>query len=443
MLIGAGSTVFTPGLISDLAASPVFAGWSVHLVDINAEAAQTMAALGRRIAAERGADLRFVAHTDRREALAGAAFVTTTIAVGAADGWRTDIDVPAAHGIAQTVGDSVGPGGVLRALRHVPELVAIAEDVADLAPDAWMANYSNPLTANVRAITSQTPVRAVGLCHGTMHTLGALTADLGVPAGQVHAVFAGLNHLCWLLDLRHGSTDLYPRLREMVTQRAGGAGAPSTRHEGVHLPVSADLMNTFGLYPAPGDRHVAEFFNWYLPGSNGASLPWGLQGGRDMTVEYIGEKGELWQRLRQQAEGTIALDASRVQEAERLVAIAEAIVTGHDSVELAVNLPNDGKISNLPPDAVVEVPAVVGAAGITGLCVGPLPEAIAAVLTARAHQQQITVRAAVEGSRELALQALALDPLVPDPATARAILDDAVAAHGASMARFAPTQAAA
>ena len=441
VLIGAGSTVFTPGLMSDLVASPVFAGWSVHLVDIDAEAAQTMAALGRRIAAERGADLRFVAHTDRREALPGAAFVTTTIAVGAAAGWRTDLDVPAAHGIAQTVGDSVGPGGVLRALRHVPELVAIAEDVADLAPRAWMVNYSNPLTANVRAITSRTPVRAVGLCHGTMHTLSAITADLDVPTDEVHAVFAGLNHLCWLLDLRHGSDDLYPRLRETVARRAGGADAPSSRHEGVHLPVSADLMDTFGLYPAPGDRHVAEFFDWYLPGSDGDALRWGLQGGRDMTVEYIGEKGDLWERLHQQADGTIPLDASRDQEAERLVAIAEAVVTGHDSVELAVNLPNEGKIPNLPASAVVEVPAVVGAAGITGLCVGPLPEAIAAVLTARAQQQELTVRAALRGDRALALQALALDPLVPDPATARAILDDAVTAHGASMTRFAAARA--
>ena len=441
VLIGAGSTVFTPGLMSDLVASPVFAGWSVHLVDVDAEAAQTMAALGRRIAAERGADLRFVGHTDRREALPGAAFVTTTIAVGAAAGWRTDLDVPAAHGVAQTVGDSVGPGGVLRALRHVPELVAIAEDVADLAPQAWMVNYSNPLTANVRAITSRTPVRAVGLCHGTMHTLSAITADLDLPTGEVHAVFAGLNHLCWLLDLRHGSDDLYPRLRETVARRAGGPGAPSSRHEGVHLPVSADLMNTFGLYPAPGDRHVAEFFGWYLPASDGESLRWGLQGGRDMTVEYIGEKGDLWERLHEQAAGTVPLDASRDQEAERLVAIAEAVVTGHDSVELAVNLPNEGKIPNLPPSAVVEVPAVVGAAGITGLCVGPLPEAIAAVLTARAQQQELTVRAALEGDRALALQALALDPLVPDPATARAILDDAVAAHGASMTRFAAARA--
>jgi alpha-galactosidase len=443
VLIGAGSTVFTPGLMTDLASSPAFSGWTVHLVDLNADAAETMARLGRRIAAERGADLRFEPHTDRRDALPGARFVTTTIAVGAARGWLLDIEVPARHGIAQTVGDSVGPGGVLRALRHVPELVAVARDVEDLAAGAWMVNYSNPLTANVRGIISATSVKAIGLCHGTMHTRAALARDLGVPADEVHAVFAGLNHLCWLLDVRRGSADLYPRLRQLVAERAGDVDAPSTSREGVHQAVSADLMRTFGRYPAPGDRHVSEFFSWYLSGADGEHLPWGLQGGRDNTMRYISEKSDLWERLHAQADGRAPLDRTENQEAERLVAIAEALVTGRDAVELAVNVPNDGKIPNLPPTAVVEVPAVVGAAGITGLAVGSLPEAIAAVLTARAQQQELTVRAALTGDRDLAVQALALDPLVPDPRTAAAILDDAVAAHGTTLERFAAAALAA
>ncbi|MEV0797490.1 hypothetical protein AB0I34_07365 [Kribbella sp. NPDC050281] len=447
VLIGAGSTVFTPGLMTDLASSRTFDGWTVHLVDLNGEAAETMARVGRRIAAERGAELEFVPHVDRREALRGARFVTTTIAVGAAAGWRADIEVPARYGIAQTVGDSVGPGGVLRALRHVPELVAIATDVADLAPEAQLINYSNPLTANVRAITLQTGVKAVGLCHGTMHTLSKLAADLEIPRDEVNAVFAGLNHLCWLLDVRRGTEDLYPLLRRRVAERAGGVDAPSTREEGVHLPVSADLLRTFGLYPAPGDRHVAEFFGWYLRAEDGrpadeTRLPWGLQGGRDATMEYIGEKDDLWELLHAQADGKAPLPRTDNQEAERLVAIAEAIVSGNEHVELAVNLPNEGKIPNLPPTAVVEVPAVVGAAGITGLGVGALPDGIAAVLTARAQQQEITVRAALTGDRALALQALALDPLVGRLDIATGILDDAIKAHGPLLDRFTETEPA-
>ncbi|TQS39631.1 hypothetical protein [Cryptosporangium phraense] len=433
VLIGAGSTVFTPGLMTDLASDRAFDGWTVHLVDLDADAADTMARLGRRIAAQYGADLRFEAHTDRRDALPGARFVTTTIAVGGAAGWNADLAIPEKYGIAQTVGDSVGPGGVLRALRHVPELVAIAQDVAELAPAATIVNYSNPLTANVRGIARATGVPVIGLCHGTMHTLGALAHDLGRPAGELRATFAGLNHLCWLLDLRHGPDDLYPRLRELVAARAGQAKAG----EGVHQPVSADLLNTFGLYPAPGDRHVAEFFPWYLRGADGNDLPWELQPGRDDTIRYIGQKADLWEQLHAQADGSEPLDTTRDQEAERLASILASIATGRPSYELAVNLPNEGKIPNVPPTAVVEVPAVVGASGVRGVAVGPLPPAIAAVLTARAEQQELTVSAALSGDRALAVQALTLDPLVPDPATAVAILDDAVVAHAPLLNRFA------
>ncbi|GGL46352.1 alpha-glucosidase/alpha-galactosidase [Microlunatus endophyticus] len=442
VLIGAGSTVFTPGLMADLVASPVFSGWTVHLVDLVADAAETMARLGSRMAAERGADLTFVPHVDRREALPGARFVTTTVAVGGAAGWKADLEVPARFGIAQTVGDTVGPGGVLRALRHVPELVAIGEDIAELAPDAQLINYSNPLTANVRAVSAATPIKVIGLCHGTMHTLSKLAADLDVPRAEIHGVFAGINHLCWLLDLRQGTADLYPRLRELVDRRADGIDAPSTREEGVHLAVSAQLLQTFGRYPAPGDRHVGEFFGWYLRNADGTTvddqrLPWGLQAGRDATIEYIDEKRDLWDVLHAQAAGSSPLPAKDNQEAERLVSIAEALVTGKDHVELAVNLPNRGKISNLPDDAVVEVPAVVGAAGITGLSVGALPAGIAAVLQSRIDQQEITVQAALTGRRDLAIQALALDPLVPNPSVAEAILDAGIQAHGARLQQFA------
>jgi len=155
-----------------------------------------------------------------------------------------------------------------------------------------------------------------------------------------------------------------------------------------------------------------------------------------MTLEYIAEKDRLWEDLRAQASGAQQLHVAGNQEAERLVTIAEALLSGRDHLELAVNLPNNGKIPNLPSTAVVEVPAVVGAAGITGLAVGPLPEAIAALLTARAAQQEITARATMLADRQLALQALMLDPLVPDSATARAILDDAIAADPFTLQRF-------
>lgn len=436
-LIGAGSTVFTPGLLHDLAASKFSDDCLVHLYDIDFEAAETMAKVGQKIAQLYGSKMHVEAFLDRREALRGANFVTTTIAVGSAPGWRADLEIPAKYGIYQTVADSVGPGGVLRALRHIPQLVAIGEDIADVAPNAWFINYSNPLTANVRAINKYTGVKAVGLCHGTMHTKSKILKDLGIDPQGVDAIFAGINHLCWLLDLKRGSEDLYPMLRKAVAEKAGDKNSPENREEGVHSPVSADLFKTFGLYPAPGDRHVSEFFGKYLTRAESGDLHWGLQGGLDMTVEYISEKSDLWDELRAQASGELPIERRDNQEGERLVMIAEALLTGTNHIELAVNLPNHGKISNLPFDAVVEVPAVVGAAGITGLAVGALPDAIATVLTHRSQQQEITVRAAMEVSRELAIQALYLDPLVGDLALATAILDDAIAFSPQVMGGFA------
>lgn len=435
VLIGAGSTVFTPGLLRDLAGSPHSDGYSVRLVDVDGAAADTMALLGARIAAEAGSKMTVAAYRDRRDALSGATIVVTTIAVGSAAGWHADLEIPARYGVRQTVGDSVGPGGVLRALRHIPELVAIARDVADLAPRAWLINYSNPLTANVRAVGKATGIRVVGLCHGTMHTKAALAADLGVPVGDLHTVFAGLNHLCWLLDIRAHGEDLYPRLRRLLAATEAGPAAESNPREGLHQPVSADLCATFGLYPAPGDRHVAEFFSSYLAPSPDR-LAWGLQGGHDMTLRYIGEKGDLWDELRRQAGGEAPLRGTAMQESERCAAIAEALITGEPLVELAVNLPNDGKIPNLPADAVVEVPAVVDASGVTGLAVGPLSAGIAAILSARAQQQELVVDAALTGDRDLAVQAMVLDPLVPDSHTARAILADAVDAHPDSLRAY-------
>jgi alpha-galactosidase len=437
VLVGAGSTVFTPGLLRDLAGSPLSDGFEVRLVDVDAEAADTMALLGRRIATDAGSRMTVSSHQARREALPGATVVVTTIAVGSAAGWRADIEVPARHGVRQTVGDSVGPGGVLRALRHIPELVAIARDVEDLAPDAWLVNYSNPLTANVRAVTRTTGVRAFGLCHGTMHTRAALAAELGVAPGELHTVFAGLNHLCWLLDVRHRGRDLYPRLRRLVEERGGGRDALPDGREGLHQPVSADLLATFGRYPAPGDRHVSEFFSAYLGGPGSGPLPWGLQAGFDMTLHYIDEKAGLWDRLRAQARGDAPVEVGDNQEAERLVAISEALVTGADLLELAVNVPNRGAVCNLPYDAVVEVPAVVNGSGVTALAVGDLPGGVAAVLTARAQQQEITVEAALAQDRTLALEALVLDPLVPDSQTARAILHDAALAQPDTLGAYA------
>jgi alpha-galactosidase len=439
VIIGAGSTVFTPGLIADLTGSTLFADATVALVDINPRSAETMARYTERVARERGVGLRVEYATDRREVLAGADFVTVTIAVGGARAWERDVRIPEAHGVYQTVGDSVGPGGVFRALRHVAELVAIARDMEELCPDAWLFNYTNPLTALVRAVQKSSPVRCAGLCHGVLHTREAIAHDLGLNPAELSLTAAGINHLAWVLDLRHDGQDVYPQFRELVRGWLTSAPPPSDDPYEGFQEVSARLMELYGFYPSPGDRHVGEFFPFFLR-QTGNGLGYGLQSGLDMTNDILASRDERWDRIADQAEGRAELDRALFDEAregERVVSIMQAIVTDRPLLELAVNVRNDGLIPNLPAEAVVEVPGMADGRGVHGIAVGALPEGIAGILAARARQQELTIDAALSGDRSLALQALLADPLVPSVEAAERMLDQALEAHAPYLPRFA------
>lgn len=444
VIIGAGSTVFTPGLIADLTGSAHLSDATVALVDINPVAAQTMARYAERVAKERGVGLRVEYATDRRKVLAGADFVTVTIAVGGVRAWERDVRIPEAYGVWQTVGDSVGPGGVFRALRHVPELVAIARDMEELCPDAWLFNYTNPLTPLVRAVQKTSPIKVAGLCHGILHTREAIAHDLGIPHTELSLTAAGLNHLAWVLDLRHNGQDVYPRFRELV--RGWMASPPPPSHDPYEgfQEVSARLMEIYGYYPSPGDRHVAEFFPFFLRQSDNG-LAYGTQSGLDMTNSTLASRDERWDRITAQAEGRAEFDRrlfDEAREGERVISIIEAILTDRPLLELAVNVRNDGLIPNLPREAVVEVPGLIDGRGVHGVAIGPLPDGIANTLGARSRQQELMIDAALSGDRTIALQALLADPLVPSVEAAERMLEDALAAHAAFLPLFAGPTAA-
>jgi alpha-galactosidase len=438
VIVGAGSTVFTPGLIVDLVTSRCLRDAMVWLVDVDHHAVDVMSRLAGRIARERGVGLRIEGTTDRREALPGATFVTTTIAVGGAPAWEQDLRIPERYGVYQTVGDTVGPGGVFRALRHIPELVAIAGDMEELCPEAWLFNYTNPLSVNVRAVQKASRIKCIGLCHGVLHTRHAIADDLGLPAHEVNVVFAGINHLCWLLDLRHRGRDLYPAFRAKVLGDLAASAEPAKGDPyGGFQEVSALLLEIYDRYPSPGDRHVAEFFPYFLR-KEGAELAHALQSSLDLTNELVTGKGTLWERLAAEADGRAPLDErlfKETREGERVVDIIESILSDRQALELAVNVRNDGLIPNLPPEAIVEVPGVVGGCGVRGIGVGGLPQAIADLLRGRIDQQELVVDAALTGDRRLALQALLADPLVRDLESAKAMLDDALEAHAEHLPR--------
>jgi alpha-galactosidase len=439
VIIGAGSTVFTPGLIADLINAPHLNDSTVALVDIDPTAAEIMTRLAQRMARERGVALKIVGTTNRREVLPGATFVTTTIAAGGVKAWAKDVRIPERYGVHQTVGDSVGPSGVFRALRHVPELVTIAHDMEELCPDAWLFNYTNPLSVNVRGIQKSSFVKCIGLCHGILHTRQLVARELGLPAQELSVVAAGINHLSWLLDIRHKGLNMYPQLREVLLSQLETSSEiyNGDVYEGFQQ-VSARLMQVYGLYPSPGDRHVSEFFPYFLRKDEDI-LGYGLQGGLDMTNDILAGKGTLWDRLEAEANGTAPIDQSlfeETREGERVVSIMESILLDRYSVELAVNVRNAGLISNLPEEAVVEVPGVISGYGVRGVGVGPLPDGIANVLRSRIYQQELTVDAALSGNKQLALQALLDDPLIRNIDEAEAMLDEALSSHAEFLPQF-------
>jgi len=217
-----------------------------------------MTRLARRMVDLKGVDLRIESTVDRREALPGADFVITTIAVGGHEAWRVDLDIPLRYGFVQTVGDSVGPGGLLWAFCHVPALVGVAKDIEELCPKLWLFNYSNPMSVLCWAVREVTSIQIVGLCHGMMHTRDFLTDYLEVARDSVQILVAGVNHLTWVTSLLVDGENGDPLLEEAL------------EHRGLQdRPVSFKLFQIYGLFPGPSHSHVQEFYPYFVLGGVG------------------------------------------------------------------------------------------------------------------------------------------------------------------------------
>ncbi|MFN8514481.1 MAG: hypothetical protein U0232_24445 [Thermomicrobiales bacterium] len=458
VLIGAGSTSFSPSVLASMVQTPELSGSTLALVDIDPGILHTLANVAERVVAQTGADLRIEAATDRREVLPGADFVIATFAAGGTHGWLLDVDIPARYGLAQPVGDSVGPGGLSRALRHVPVAVEIARDMAELCPRAYFFNYTNPMTALCRAVRREVPsIQSIGLCVGPELTRRAMASYLGLPAAALDYHGAGLNHCFWMLDCRYQGHDVYGLARDLArggaaARRAGEALAALKRDDpqlriadgamGAHerpMRFCLELLDTLGYFPGPGDRHVTEFFPEFFPGGPAADPHYGLD--RMPVSAIVEEKATLRTSLEAQASGAAPLDpkliAGEVGHSEEVIAIITAIVRDQ-GLRLYGNLPNRGLVANLPPEAIVEVPLLLGAYGWRAFGVGDLPASILPYLTRRAATVELTVEAALTGDRAVALQALLADGWVRSVAEAHALFDDLLQAHADDLPQFRP-----
>ena len=255
VLIGAGSAVFTRGLVADL----ILEGseWDVRLVDISAENLDVAYNLAKRMVESRKAPISLSKTTERKEALGGADAIVTTIAVGGRRGWEKDVLIPRKYGINQPVGDTIMPGGISRALRMIPQLVEIAADAGTMAPCAHFFNYSNPMAANCRAVHKATGVPVIGLCHGVPQTAKTMAELAGVPYESLAYTAVGINHLTWFLTFKSNGADAFPKLKARLEEYAKMKDAPPLYAD--HL-FSFEMMEIFGAFPAVLDRHICEFF---------------------------------------------------------------------------------------------------------------------------------------------------------------------------------------
>jgi alpha-galactosidase len=449
VLIGAGSAVFTKGLVADLLASPELGPWQLGLVDIDPEALEVAEGLSRRMVtavggAASGAEVTVRASEDRRDLLPGADVVVTTIGVGGRRAWEADVFIPRKYGVYQPVGDTVMPGGISRAMRMIPALVAIARDVAELCPEAWFLNYSNPMTANCWAVREASGVPVMGLCHGTFDVSRQLAQFVGAPPHETTTRYAGLNHLTFIHDLRWRGRDMWPTARHALLPPTSGEGVAKPPALGggsfaADNPFSWSLFEAYGAYPSANDRHVAEFFP--------ERFPRGRYYGKTLGVDAYSFEGTIaggdreYAKMREQALGQAPLDEwifrHTVGEHEQLLHIIRAL--RYDTREVfAVNLPNGGAVPNLPEDAILEIPAVATAVGLLPIQTPDFSDALAGIIARRLASTRITVEAALTGDRTKFVEALLLDGAVTDPEAARAMMEELLQAQRAYLPSFFP-----
>jgi len=427
VLIGAGSAQFSTRFVADILADPDLDGSTIALVDPAADRLATLQAFCENLVRQCGANVAIEAHRERGDVLDGADYVLTTIHVGSDDAWQADIEIARKFGVDQSVGDTIGPGGVFRGLRNAPVLLDVVREMEDLCPDAVLLQYTNPMSIICRAIGRESSVVTLGLCHSVQNTVRELAGYLDLPVDQLDYWTAGINHMAWCLTLRHRGADLYPRLRE-------AAADPAIHSQD---PVRFDIMRWFGYFVTESSKHMSEYVPYFRKDMERIQ--------REGFYPFPGDEirarsRRVFERLDRHSRDASGFELSRSDEFALLIVSA---LEGRGDCRINANIPNNDLISNLPDGACVEVPCQVDALGVHPHRVGPLPAQLAALNRTNVNVHELAVEGLLTGSREPIYQALMLDPLtaaVVDPDAIVAMADELFEAHrGAIPAVFYPS----
>ncbi|MCX6969984.1 MAG: hypothetical protein NTV93_07495 [Verrucomicrobia bacterium] len=421
VFLGAGSHFFESVLL-EISQTETLHGSEICLYDINRERMEVIRALGGRISDHFKAGLRLRVASELADALDGADAAVSSIGVhGPGFAWhRLDVEAVAQLGIMQTTGDTVGPSGISQGLRIIPIYLEIAAEMEKRCPDCVLLNHSNPMGAICRAVGKYSKITCVGYCHNVAGAMLTFSKMLEVPASDLDFTVAGINHMVWLLSLRHRGADVYPLLRQRMMEREMEHGRHFTR----------ELLELTDLYMIGGDRHIIEFFPHARVADSVETIPYGLKWRSHMIAEgkLTEELTKEASELRARAEGSVPLLLPEGQTPEAMGRQIRALKFGPDLLHV-VNTRNDGAVSNLPPWAVVELKAVVGMHGARAVSVGEMPPQAARWTLAQIYANELLIEAAAEGSRKKALQALASDPMIRDFREAQQVLDALVVAQ--------------
>ncbi|MFX1571776.1 MAG: hypothetical protein ACFFB0_03430 [Promethearchaeota archaeon] len=418
VLIGAGSLQFGLGTVGSILDSEILQGSTICLHDINTETLDLAYIACKSTIDERDLDFILESTTDRKEALKNANFIVNSIEITPRfELLEMDYRIPLQFGCKAITGENGGPGGLFHALRLIPPILTICEDINRICPNALLINYSNPMSTICLAIKRQFPrLKFVGLCHELHDFYPILKKILGTSASNLDIRAGGLNHFGVILDIKYKNTgkDAYPDIRK------NGPKILRSIENGPYLDNGYDLiafiLETYGYLPYTTDSHYGEYIRWAW---EKADIPSVRKFHRDYEA-YLKNNFEKLKKLIKRGKSTKLVGPDE----ERAVPIIEGILGNTDNREPSVNIPNDNIIINLPRDLVVECPAIINKNGIHGIKLGEYPKGLVALLNTQASVQDLIVEAILTKSKTIALQALLADPVVETYWQAKNILEE-------------------
>lgn len=411
VVIGGGSYSWGPTFMRDIFGTPELQGSTIVLQDIAQDRVDLVYALGKEMIEDFNLDFHLEKTLSLENALQDADFVILTITTGRLESMRPDLEIPAKYGIRQSVGDTTGPGGLSRALRNIPVVAEIGRKVMEICPNALFLNYTNPMTVLTRVLAMQ-GVKVVGLCHEWIGVRENLAKIFRTPPEKIVAKIAGVNHLIWVMDLYINGKrvwDELPAITEKILNGKIKVDEDDTSVYADHARVKSTLFQLYGALPVAGDRHIAEFFPHFI----NESTNWGAEYGIRLTSIEDRQGMEMHAKMLIESALRGETDLKPFMHeisGEAANKIIRAITTNEKYIGI-MNLLNSGQISNLPKDAVVESYGVIDSTGLHAITFGEVPVGVQNILEHHIRQQEMTVEAAMSGSRELALQVLLNDPL--------------------------------